>query len=68
MAALPVLKESNLDFEKVGKREYQYTSSTLPEGNLEITIDESWFQTIFSTFRNPYLPMMLLLGRSPHFS
>ena len=59
--ALPVLKESNLDFEKVGKREYQYTSSTLPEENLEITIDESWFQTIFSTLRNPYLPMMLLM-------
>lgn len=58
---MPVLKESNLDFEKVGKREYQYSSPTLPEGNLEITIDENWFQTIFSTLRNPYLPMMLMM-------
>ncbi len=59
--AMPVLKESNLDFEKVGKGEYQYSSPALPEGNLEITIDENWFQTIFSILRNPYLPMMLLM-------
>lgn len=59
---LPVLAESNLEFEKVGKREYRYTSSTLPEENLEILIDESWYQTIFSTLRSPYLPMMLLMA------
>ena len=29
--------------------------------NLEITIDENWFQNIFSTLRSPYLPMMFMI-------
>lgn len=52
---MPVVAQSNLDFEKVGSRTYRYQSDTLPEGNLEITIDENWFQKIFSTLRDPYV-------------
>ena len=56
---MPVVTQSSLDFEKVGPRTYRYHSDTLPEGNLEITIDENWFQNIFSTLRSPYLGMLL---------
>ena len=58
---MPVITHSNLEFEKVGSRTYQYVSDTLPTENLEITIDENWFQNIFSTLRSPYLPMMLMV-------
>lgn len=58
---MPILKSSNLDFQKVGTRTYQYTSDTLPDENLRITIDENWWQTIFSSLRSPYLPFALLL-------
>lgn len=58
---MPVVTSSNLKFEKVGKRTYQYISDKLPEENLEITIDEDWWQNIFSTLRNPYLPMTLMM-------
>ena len=52
---MPVVTRSSVEFEKVGSRTYQYVSDTLPEGNLEIDIDESWFQEIFSSLRSPYL-------------
>ncbi|MFI3225868.1 MAG: hypothetical protein R3Y09_00550 [Clostridia bacterium] len=58
---MPVITHSNLEFEKVASRTYQYTTDTLPTENLEITIDENWFQNIFSTLRSPYLPMMLMM-------
>ena len=58
---MPVITHSNLEFEKVDSRTYQYISDTLPTENLEITIDENWFQNIFSTLRSPYLPMMFML-------
>ena len=58
---MPVITDSSVEFEKVGTRTYQYVSDTLPEGNLTITIDESWFQEIFSTLRSPYLGMTLIL-------
>lgn len=54
---MPVISSSNLEFEKVGTRTYQYISSTLPDEDLKIIIDENWFQNIFSTLRNPYLRM-----------
>lgn len=57
---MPVISESNLAFEKVGERTYQYTSDTLPEENLHIEIDENWFQNIGSTLRSPYFRMNLL--------
>ena len=58
---MPVLTSSNLKFEKLGTRTYQYVSDTLPEENLEIVIDENWWQNIFSTLRNPYLPMTIMM-------
>ncbi|WP_297235050.1 hypothetical protein [uncultured Flavonifractor sp.] len=57
---MPVLAGSNLDFEKVGTRTYQYRSDSLPEGNLEIRVDQNWFQEFIGTLRSPYLKMYLL--------
>lgn len=59
---MPVLKYSNLPFEEVGPRTYQYTSATLPEENLDLTIDESWWQNIFSTLRSPYFQIIWVLA------
>ena len=58
---IPVVTSSNLKFEKMGTRTYQYISDKLPEENLEIVIDENWWQNIFSTLRSPYLPMTLMM-------
>lgn len=58
---MPVVTSSNLKFEKLGTRTYQYISDKLPEENLEIVIDENWWQNIFSTLRSPYLPMILMM-------
>ncbi|MFI3227867.1 MAG: hypothetical protein R3Y09_10755 [Clostridia bacterium] len=58
---MPTIKDSNLPFEKIDTRTYQYVSSELPEENLQITIDENWFQNIFSTLRSPYFKMMLVM-------
>ena len=58
---MPVVTSSNLKFEKMGTRTYQYISDKLPEENLEIVIDENWWQNIFSTLRSPYLPMTLMM-------
>ena len=57
---MPVLAGSNLDFEKVGTRTYQYRSDSLPEGNLEIRVDQNWFQEFVGTLRSPYLKMYIL--------
>lgn len=57
---MPVLQDSNLDFEQVAPRTYRYTSDTLPEENLYLSIDESWWQNLWSTFRNPYLQRYLV--------
>lgn len=54
---MPVVKSSTLDFEKVGTRHYRYVSDTLPDTDLRVTIDENWFQNIFSTLRSPYFRM-----------
>ena len=58
---MPVVTSSNPEFKKVGMRTYQYISDKLPEENLEIVIDENWWQNIFSTLRSPYLPMTLMM-------
>lgn len=58
---MPIIKESNLDFEKVDEHTYQYVSDALPEEDLSITIDETWWQNIFSTLRSPYLPMVAFM-------
>lgn len=58
---MPIVKKSNLNFKKLSKQTYQYVSDTLPKEDLFITIDENWFQNIFSTFRSPYLLMTLLM-------
>lgn len=55
---MPILKSSNLAFEKMDTRTYQYTSNTLPKENLKIMIDEDWWQNIWSTLRNPYVMMV----------
>lgn len=57
---MPVLAGSNLDFEKVGTRTYQYRSDRLPEGNLEIRVDQNWFQEFVGILRSPYLKMYIL--------
>ena len=59
---MPVITSSSLNFEKVGKRTYQYVSDTLPEEDLRITIDENWMQNISSTLRSPYLGMYLSMA------
>ena len=59
---MPVISSSNLEFEKINNRSYQYISDTLPQENLEIVIDENWWQNIFSTLRNPYLSMYLIIA------
>ena len=58
---MPVISKSNLEFKKVGPRAYQYVSDTLPAENLHITIDENWYQNIFSTLRSPYLKMTIFM-------
>lgn len=58
---MPVVTESNLKFEKVGKRSYKYTSNKLPKENLEIHIDENWWQNTFSTLRSPYFLFFLMI-------
>lgn len=58
---MPVISDSNLEFVKTGTRTYQFVSDTLPEDNLEIVIDENWYQNIFSTLRSPYLVMTLIM-------
>lgn len=58
---MPKLSESSLDFEKAGIRQYQYTSSTLPEVDLEIRVTENWYQSIYSTVTSPYFPMTVLM-------
>lgn len=52
---MPVLQDSNLEFEKVAPRTYQYISDTLPEENLRIEVDQSWWQELVGFFQNPYL-------------
>lgn len=52
---MPIIKSSNLNFEKIGTRVYRYYSDTLPEENLRITIDENGWQNFFSSLRSPYL-------------
>lgn len=52
---MPVVTESSVPFEKVGSRTYQYRADSLPEGNLEIQIDQNRLQEAVSTLRNPYL-------------
>lgn len=57
---MPVLASSNLDFEEVGPRTYQYRSDSLPEGELEIQIDQNEFQEFIGTLRSPYLLLYLI--------
>lgn len=54
---MPVLRDSSLEFERVGPRTYQYVSDTLPEENLYISVDQSWWQEVVSTFKSPYLAL-----------
>lgn len=58
---MPVIKNSNLDFEKIGPRTFRYRSETLPGENLKITIDQTWFQNFISSFRSPYLLTNLIM-------
>jgi hypothetical protein len=58
---MPIIKSSNLKFKKIATRTYQYVSDILPNENLDIVIDENWYQNIFSTLRSPYLPMILMM-------
>ncbi|MEG1242586.1 MAG: hypothetical protein RSD32_06485 [Oscillospiraceae bacterium] len=58
---MPIISSSNLEFEKISARTYQYVSDTLPQGNLEIVIDENGWQNIFSTLRSPYFFRVLML-------
>ncbi len=58
---MPVITESNLKFKEIDKRTYQYVSDKLPEEDLRITIDETWWQNIGSTLRSPYLLNMVVM-------
>ena len=57
---MPVISYSNLEFTKIGNRQYQYISDTLPLENLEIVIDENGWQNVISTLRSPYLTMLFI--------
>ncbi len=60
---MPIIVESetNLDFEKVASRTYQYVSDSLPEQDLRIVIDQSAFQSMLGFFKNPYMGMALMM-------
>ncbi|MEG1126589.1 MAG: hypothetical protein RSE10_07805 [Oscillospiraceae bacterium] len=58
---MPVISSSNIEFEKIGTRTYQYVSDTLPKENLEIVVDENMWQNFFSTLKSPYLSMTMLM-------
>ncbi len=58
---MPVVERSNLDFKEVGDRHFQYVSDSLPNEDLQITIDESPQQEFWSQFRSPYLLAMLAM-------
>ena len=53
-SGLPVLSDSNLPFEKVGERSWQYRSDTLPREDLRITLDQNGWQNFVGMFRGPY--------------
>lgn len=58
---LPVLSKSNLEFLKVSKNHYQYTSSTLPSEDLEIKLDITGWQNFWGQFKNPYFYMGVVI-------
>lgn len=58
---LPVLSKSNLEFVKVSKNHYQYTSSTLPSEDLEIKLDITGWQNFWGQFKNPYFYMGVVI-------
>ncbi len=43
---MPAIKNSSLEFKKVGKRDYQYKSDNLPDKDLEIEVGSGWFWSI----------------------
>ncbi len=55
----PVIGESNLEFNKIAPRTYQYISDTLPEENLTVQIGESFFPSLITKITNPYLLILL---------
>ena len=62
---LPVLKYSNMEFEKVDDKIYQFKSDTLPDDHLQLTLDETWFQEFIGFFKSPYLVMYLAVFGIP---
>lgn len=58
---LPVLSKSNLEFEKISKNHYQYTSTTLPSEDLEIQLDITGWQNFWGQFKNPYFYMAIVM-------
>ncbi len=54
---MPVLEESSIKFEKVGKNKYQYKASSLPKEELKIRVNQNGWQKFISSFRSPYLMM-----------
>ncbi len=56
---MPIVTSSNVEFEKVAARTYQYVSDSLPEQDLIIEIDQNAWQSFWSFFRNPYLMFFL---------
>ncbi len=60
---MPILVESetNLQFEKVASRTYQYVSDSLPEQDLRIIIDQNAWQSFWAFFKNPYMGMALMM-------
>ena len=57
---MPVIKKSNLKFEKVGKLEQQYKSDKLPDDNLEIKLDQNGWQEFIGFFISPYFRINFL--------
>ncbi len=58
---MPVLKSSNIDFEEIADKTYQYKSDSIPVDILEITIGLNKWQSFIGYLKNPYLIFAIIL-------
>ena len=52
---MPKIESSSVEFEKVGKNEYQYKADALPNDELEITVERRWYGYVWSVLTDGYL-------------
>ena len=56
---MPKIESSSVEFEKVGKNEYQYKADALPNDELEITVERRWYGYVWSVLTDGYLWAMI---------